>query len=125
MRKEQPAAQGQAGAVLPAGVLGCGVIALYGGLAALACTSAQLASPDHGAALSGAWATASTVLIRAGVPAGVTALAVGVNAASRIRARRQAGYPEVTAGWLSGAVGLVAYAATVGLQVLAALYYDG
>lgn|SRR5512146_409088 len=121
MGTEQVAAQGRAGTALVAGVLGGGVIGLYGGITALAYAVASSAHADQSVALPGA----VTVLGYAGLPAGVAAVAVGVNAARRIRARRQTGYAEVTAGWVSGTVGLVLYAAAAGWEFLAALYYYG
>ena len=127
MRKEQVVALGRPGAVLVAGALGCGVIALGGGITALAYMVASFASasPDHSVALSGAPAAVSAVLAIAGVPAGITALMAGVNTAQWIRARRRTGYPEATAGWLSGAVGLVMYVAAAGIAVFGSLYYYG
>jgi hypothetical protein len=121
MRKEQAVAQGQAGAPLVAGVLGGGLVALYGGITTLGYVVASYATIDHDVALPGAL----RILGFAGVPAGITAMAVGVNAARRIRARRRPGYAEVTAGWLSGAVGLVLYVAAAGYGVLGSLYYYG
>ena len=129
MGKEQLAAPGRAGTMLVAGVLGSGVIGLYGGITALVYTGAQLASPHNEVTLPGGLAAAGRTVAMAGVPAGITALALGINVANWIRARRRTerrtGFAEATAGWLSGSVGLVAYVAAGGLQVLAALYYDG
>jgi hypothetical protein len=125
MRKEQAVALGRGGAVLVAGALGCGIIALGGGITVLAYMVASFASPDQGVAVSGAPAAISAVLAIAGVPAGITAMVAGVNAAQWIRARRRTGYPEATAGWMSGAVGLVMYVAAAGYAVLGSLYYYG
>ena len=108
MRKEQAVAQGQAGAPLVAGVLGGGLVALYGGITTLGYVVASYATIDHDVALPGAL----RILGFAGVPAGITALAVGVNVAQRMRVTRRPGYREATAGWISGAAGLVMCAGT-------------
>jgi hypothetical protein len=125
MRKEQVVALGRPGVVLVAGALGCGVVALGGGITVLAYMVASFARPDQGVAVSGALAAVSTVLAIAGVPAGITAMVAGVNTAQWIRARRRTGYPEATAGWMSGAAGLVIYVAAGGYAVLGSLYYYG
>lgn len=121
MENERVAAPGRTSTILVAGVLGSGVIGLCGGITAAAYMAASGANPDHGVALPGAL----TVLALAGAPAGITALAVGVNAAGQIKARRRSGFAEVTAGWVSGTVGLVTYVAAAGIGVLQALYYYG
>jgi hypothetical protein len=109
--------------VLAAVVLGCGVVALAGGIVALAFTAAEFASPDHVVSLSGDQAAASAVLAGAGVPAGIVALALGVNALRWIRVRALAGYRTAAAGLVSGAVGLAMYLVALGLNFVGALSY--
>ncbi|HEY1344260.1 MAG TPA: hypothetical protein VGF54_04600 [Streptosporangiaceae bacterium] len=112
-----------AGAVLAAVVLGSGVVALAGGLVALAFTAAEFASPDHVVLLSGGQAAASAVLAGAGVPAGIVALALGVNAVRWIRVRGLAGYRTAAAGLVSRAVGLAMYLVALGVNFVGALSY--
>jgi hypothetical protein len=109
--------------VLAAVVLGCGVVALAGGIVALAFTAAEFASPDHVVSLSDGQAVASAVLAGAGVPAGIVALVLGVNAARRIRARGLAGYRMAAAGLVSGAAALAMYPVALGLNFAGALSY--
>jgi hypothetical protein len=88
---------------------------------ALAFTAAEFASPDHFVSLSGGQAAASAVLAGAGVPAGILALALGVNAVRWIKVRGLAGYWMAAAGLVSGAVGQAMYLVALGLNFVDAL----
>lgn len=121
----QPRLHPRRSAVLAAGVLGSGVVALAGGIVALAYTGAEFASPDHVVRLSGGLAAASAVLAGAGGPAGIVALALGAITIRRIRARGLAGHRVAGAGLVSGAVALAVYVAVLGINFVGALYYYG
>jgi hypothetical protein len=113
--------------VLAAGVLGCGVVALAGGIVVLAYIRAQLTSTDHLVWLSGGPAAVSAMLAGAGVPAGIVAQVLGVNA-RRIKAGGLAGRRMVAVGRVSGAAGLALYVVALGIAVVSmvvALYHYG